>query len=39
MEAKARESDRHIRELTESLSEVIFETDMAGNITVINVLG
>ena len=38
-EAKARESDRHIRELTESLSEVIFETDMAGNITFINRAG
>ena len=39
IEAKARESDRHIRELTESLSEVIFETDMAGNITFINHAG
>ena len=39
MEAKARESDRRIRELTESLSEVIFETDMAGNITFVNHAG
>ncbi len=38
-EAKARESDRRIRELTESLSEVIFETDMAGNITFVNYAG
>ena len=38
-EAKARESDRRIGELTESLSEVIFETDMAGNITFINQAG
>ncbi|MEI7826739.1 MAG: PAS domain S-box protein, partial [Euryarchaeota archaeon] len=35
-EEKARESDRHVRELTESLPEMIFETDMAGNITFIN---
>jgi len=39
MEAKARESERRIRELTESLSEVIFETDMAGTITFINRAG
>jgi PAS domain S-box-containing protein len=39
MEAKMRESDHRIRELTESLSEVIFETDMAGNITFINRAG
>ena len=38
-EAKTLESDRRIRELTESLSEVIFETDMAGNITFINRAG
>jgi PAS domain S-box-containing protein len=38
-EAKMRESDRRIRELTESLSEVIFETDMAGTITFINRAG
>jgi len=38
-ETKARESDRRIRELTESLSEVIFETDMAGNITFVNHAG
>jgi PAS domain S-box-containing protein len=38
-EAKMRESDRRIRELTESLSEVIFETDMAGNISFINRAG
>ena len=38
-EAKARESDRRICELTESLSEVIFETDMAGNITFVNRAG
>ena len=38
-ETKARESDRRIRELTESLSEVIFETDMAGNITFVNQAG
>ena len=38
-EAKARESDRRIRELTESLSEMIFETDMAGTITFINFAG
>ena len=35
-EEKAHESDRHVRELTESLPEMIFETDMAGNITFIN---
>lgn len=39
MEINARESDRRMRELTESLSEVIFETDMAGNITFINRAG
>jgi len=38
-EAKAGESDRHISELTESLSEVIFETDMAGTITFVNHAG
>ncbi|MGZ4870240.1 MAG: PAS domain S-box protein, partial [Halobacteriota archaeon] len=38
-EAKTRESDGSMRELTESLSEVIFETDMAGNITFINRAG
>jgi PAS domain S-box-containing protein len=38
-EAKARESARRIRELTESLSEVIFEMDMAGNITLVNRAG
>ena len=38
-EAKARESARRIRELTESLSEVIFEMDMAGNITFVNRAG
>jgi PAS domain S-box-containing protein len=38
-ETKARESDRRIRELTESLSEVIFETDKAGNITFVNHAG
>ena len=37
--ARVRESDRRIRELTESLSEVIFETDMAGNITFVNRAG
>jgi PAS domain S-box-containing protein len=37
--ARARESDRRIRELTESLSEVIFETDMVGNITFVNRAG
>ena len=39
MEINARESDRRIREFTKSLSEVIFETDMAGNITFINRAG
>ena len=39
MKAKAHESDRRIREITESLSEVIFETDMAGNITFVNRAG
>ena len=39
MEIKARESDRRIRELTESLSEMIFETDMVGNITFVNHAG
>ena len=39
MEVTARESDRRMRELTESLSEAIFETDMAGNITFINRVG
>ena len=38
-EAKAGESDRHISELTESLSEVIFETDMTGTITFVNQVG
>jgi PAS domain S-box-containing protein len=37
--ARARESDRRIREIAESLSEVIFETDMAGNITFVNRAG
>jgi PAS domain S-box-containing protein len=39
MEIMARESDRCIRGLTESLSEVIFETDMVGNITFVNHAG
>ena len=39
MEVTARESDRRMRELTESLSEVLFETDLAGNITFINRAG
>jgi PAS domain S-box-containing protein len=39
MKANAHESDRRIREITESLSEVIFETDMAGNITFVNRAG
>jgi PAS domain S-box-containing protein len=38
-EVTARESDRRMRELTESLSEAIFETDMAGNITFSNRAG
>ena len=39
IKANAHESDRRIREITESLSEVIFETDMAGNITFVNRAG
>jgi len=39
IEVTARESDRRMRELTESLSEVLFETDLAGNITFINRAG
>jgi PAS domain S-box-containing protein len=39
VEEKARESDSRVRELTESLSEMIFETDMAGTITFINHAG
>ena len=38
-EQKVRESARRIRELTESLSEVIFETDMVGNLTFVNRAG
>jgi len=38
-EQKVRESALHIRELTESLSEVIFETDMAGTLTFVNRAG
>ncbi len=39
MNAKAHETARRIRELTESLSEVIFETDMVGNLTFVNRAG
>jgi len=39
IKANAHESDRRIREITESLSEVIFETDMTGNITFVNRAG
>ena len=38
-DAKTHESDRHLRELIESLSEVIFETDLGGNITFVNRAG
>ena len=38
-EQKVHESARRVREITESLSEIIFETDMAGNITFINHAG